>query len=502
MVIARGAASKQSFLLALLLLTSTAFAQLPGKIGYRMISEGSPEADRLLSNSVIDIIPFGDDVLMGTGGGISLWLGNDWQSYDESDGMGHGSVSALGVQDNTIWAATAYTASTSVGYLPAGGGVGFSPDAGVSWIWFDQPVDPDTVTTYEPTTTNIQNVTYDLLVTSTDIWIASWGGGLRKLNLAGLALGDTIWQVVTPDTFAFSVLDHLNHRAFAVVGDDSILWVGTAAGVNKSLDNGETWENFGHSDGISGNFITALGLQKWSTHEVLWAASWPAESSAEYYGVSMTENGGLSWSVPLTDTVQTLKAHNFAFDDSVVYVASNIGLYKSVYPFDNWEVIADIIMMDDTTGQRFEIYDPEVYSALAHKTLLDTTLWVGTADGIASSPDYGNTWNIQRSFVPTPATYAAPNPFSPRLSPFRVRFVYEMPSAGNVTVKVYDFAMDCVATVADNVYRNPGVQNGVQNYEEWDARRSDGKEVATGVYYYSIERSGASTIWGKVAVVY
>ncbi len=497
MVMARSAALKRSLLLALLFVIPIAFAQLPGKTGHRLISEGaegSPEAERLLSNSVIDILPFGDDVLMGTGGGISLWIGASWQSFDESDGLGHGSVSALDVQDNTIWAATAYTASTSVGYLPAGGGVGFSPDGGATWIWFDQPVDADTVTTYEPTTTNIQNVTYDLLLTSTDVWIASWGGGLRRLDLAGLASGDTIWQIVTPDTFDFSALDHLNHRAFSVVGDDSILWVGTAAGVNKSLDDGETWTNFEHSDGISGNFITALGLQKWSTHEVLWAASWPAEASGEYYGVSMTENGGLSWSVPLTDAVQTIKAHNFAFDDSAVYVASSLGLYKSVYPFTDWQLFPPI--QDSETGE--VIYDPEVYSALVHNGVL----WVGMADGVASSPDYGNTWTIYRAFVPIsdpgqPSTYAFPNPFSPRLSPFAVRFAYSLPAAGNVTVKVYDFAMDCVATVVENAHREAGDQ-----YEEWLGRRSDGKEVATGVYYYCIERAGASTIWGKVAVIY
>jgi len=192
--------------------------------------------------------------------------------------------------------------------------------------------------------------------------------------------------------------------------------------------------------------------------------------------------------------VQTLKAHNFAFDDSVVYVASNLGLHKSVPPFTDWQLLPPI--QDSQTGE--VIYDPEVYSALVYNGIL----WVGTADGVASSLDYGNTWTIHRAFVPTsdpgqPSTYAFPNPFSPRLSPFAVRLAYNMPSSGRVTVKVYDFAMDCVATVVENAHREAGDQ-----YEEWLGRRSDGKEVATGVYYYSIERASASTIWGKVAVVY
>jgi flagellar hook assembly protein FlgD len=83
------------------------------------------------------------------------------------------------------------------------------------------------------------------------------------------------------------------------------------------------------------------------------------------------------------------------------------------------------------------------------------------------------------------------------LSPFVVRFQYNMPSGGNVTVKVYDFAMDCVTTVVDGAYRTQG-----DHYEEWFGQRSDGKAVATGVYYYSVERGGAGTAWGKVAVIY
>jgi flagellar hook assembly protein FlgD len=72
-----------------------------------------------------------------------------------------------------------------------------------------------------------------------------------------------------------------------------------------------------------------------------------------------------------------------------------------------------------------------------------------------------------------------------------------MPNTGKVTVRVYDFAMDEVKTIAENTQRGAG-----QWEEQWDARRSDGKSVATGVYYYSVEREGASTVWGKVAVIY
>ncbi|MFH1862667.1 MAG: FlgD immunoglobulin-like domain containing protein, partial [bacterium] len=413
-----------------------------------------------------------------------------WSSFDESFGIGHGSMSALGVKDGIIWAATAYTASTSVGYLPAGGGVGFSSDDGYSWTWFDQPVDSDTVTSYSPTTVNIQNVTYDLLITSTEVWITSWAGGLRKFSFA-----DSVWHLVTPDTFAFSALNRYNHRAFSVVGDDSILWVGTAAGVNKSVDGGATWQNYNHNQhGLSGNFVTALGRQQWSSHDVLWAATWQAEGSGEYNGVTKTENGGITWQVVLADSNYALKAHNFAFDDSIVYVASNLGLYKSVDGGQTWGIFTQI--RDAQTGELLN--DPEIYSVYAD----DAMLWAGTGDGIASSNNYGNTWTIHRSFLPSnqagqPATYAYPNPFSPRRSPFVIRFQYDLPAPAEVTVRVYDFAMEEVTTVAVDQYRSAG-----DHYEIWDGRRSSGDFAATGVYYYVIERGSAASVWGKFAIIH
>jgi hypothetical protein len=488
-----------TLLLAAGLTISPAPAQIPGKTGYRFVQENGQPLERLLSNSVIDLIPYGDDVLMGTGGGVSIWRAEDstWVSADESHGLGQGSVSALGQRDGVIWAATAYTAQTSVGPLPAGGGVGFTADDGLTWTWFDQPVDPDTVTTYDPTTVNIQNVTYDLLITSTEVWITSWGGGLRKYSFA-----DSAWHLVTPDTIPFSALDHLNHRAFSVAGNDSVLWVGTAAGINRSTDGGQTWVNYDHTTvDISGDFVTALGLQQWNGQNIVWAATWPAEGSDEFYGVSRKVGDG-PWEVALTDSVQSLKAHNFAFDDSIVYAATNLGLYKSYRrangAWTDWEVLPPITETDPATGQQFALHDPEVFSALVHQGIL----WVGTGDGLASSGDYGNTWDVHRAFVPTsrggqPDTYAYPNPFSPRLSPHVVRFQYDLPAGGNVTVKVYDFAMDEVATVIANQPRGAG-----DNMEEWDGRRADGSPVATGVYYYVVERGGAGQAWGKFAVIY
>ena len=77
-------------------------AQVPGKTGFRLISEnGAEPITQLLSNSVVDMVPDSLDVLMGTGGGLSIWHSDDstWSSFSEAHGMGPGSVSALDVRD-------------------------------------------------------------------------------------------------------------------------------------------------------------------------------------------------------------------------------------------------------------------------------------------------------------------------------------------------------------------------------------------------------------------
>ena len=176
-------------------------------------------------------------------------------------------------------------------------------------------------------------------------------------------------------------------------------------------------------------------------------------------------------------------------------------LYKWEENSQEWAVLPQIFETNNNTGQTLYLHDPEFYCSLVHKTNLDTTLWVGTGDGIASSIDYGNTWSLHRSFQPTaqpdqPATYAYPNPFSPRLH-LVTRFQYDLPVGCRVTVKIFDFAMDEVATLVDGVNREAG-----DNHEVWNGTRSDGQSVATGVYFYRIERGGADAAWGKVAVIH
>jgi photosystem II stability/assembly factor-like uncharacterized protein len=470
-----------------------------------------PPTQRLTSNVIIDIRGDSTDysVWAGTGQGVSHYFRDQdrWESYGEAQGLGKGGTSALVVTDSIIWAAFAF--DTSVGISGAGGGLAYSRDGGATWTKLPQPRDPRVDVDehgyseelgYWPTTTNVDNITYDIALSDSFIWTTSKGGGLRRHRWAADYTDYLDWEVVTPDTHKFHPVENLNHIAFAVVYAEGVLWVGTAGGINKSTDEGRTWTNYNHvSSGISGNFITAMMWQDYS--HTLWVATWRAEGATEYYGVTKTTDGGMTWEVVLDDmramnvtgTSTTVRAHNFASDDSIVYVCDDAGLWKTPDGGSTWGLFPPMKDADEKRGAQF--YEPTTYSALA----FTGWLWVGGTEGIAYSADMGNTWHIFQAALPLsdPArpvdTYAYPNPFSPtRFSV--VRFRYNNPSAGEVSVSIFDFSMTKVTDPVPGVQRPAG-----ENYEVWDGRKN-GTIVANGTYFYRIKKPGGE-VWGKVVIL-
>lgn len=478
----RGLALVFSFLL---LLPRSSTSQVLRKDSWRFDTQSYPG---LAGNSITDILFDGCTLWVGTAAGLSKTAdkGESWTSFDRADGIGERSISALAVHNGTIWVATAFDTLTPFGTLPAGGGLSYSTDGGATWTHIPQPGP-----------TPIQNITYDIAFLDSTIWITSWGGGLRKSS----DMGQT-WEVVTPDTLPFDPFAHLNHRAFSVITVGSTIWVGTAAGVNKSTNGGRTWTNFNHQNQqkpISGNFVVALGHQRFEGRDVIWAATVETTSetgdTTEFRGVSKTEDGGFTWTTMLRGEF----AHNFAFDDSAVYVATDNGLYKSIDGGKRWACFPQIF--DSETGEG--IYTTEFYSVAVTPP---HCLWAGSADGLVRTEDNGFTWKIFRSFQPpgvsgTPKTYAYPNPFSPlrhnRISGSgHVRVQYRTTKPTRVTIKIYDFGMNLVKTVVQGKPRPRGDFS-----EVWDGRNERGDVVANGVYFYKVEMEGEEPCWGKIIIM-
>ncbi|MFQ6115662.1 MAG: WD40/YVTN/BNR-like repeat-containing protein, partial [bacterium] len=436
-----------------------------------------------------DIVVHGRTIWFGTGAGLSKTSdqGRSFVSFGTEQGLGKGGVSGLAVSDEIIWVATGFDTLTEVGLLQAGGGLAYSLDDGETWTFVPQPG-----------VTNIQNITFDIALRGSEVWITSFGGGLRKSVNFGQS-----WQIVTPDSFIFDPGHILNHRAFSVITVDSILWVGTAGGINKSTDGGSTWTNFNHAnqaEPISGNFVVALANQRFRGKDIIWAATIETtvetEDTTEFRGISWSEDQGFTWRTALPGEF----AHNFAFSDSVVYVATNNGLFKSIDRGETWALFPNIV---NPSGTR---------RILAHEFFAvgvspGDTVWVGTADGLARTSDNGLNWEIFQTFESTaqessPRTYAYPNPFSPNVHNVldgigHVRFQYNTTRETRVTLKIYDFAMQLVTTVVND---KPRPANG-DFYEIWDAKDSRGVQVDNGVYFYRLDLEGEGRFWGKIIVL-
>ena len=439
-----------------------------------------------MGNGVTDLVGGGAALWIGSGHGLSryVYASQSFENYVNVEGLAKGSISAIWAHGDSVWIAAASDSFVAAAEesLPFGTGFSFSGDNGQTWTHFEQPG-----------VTPIQNLCYDITVVDGVVWGASFGGGLLKSEDWGRT-----WEQTAPDTLVFDPNAYLNHRAFSVLNADGVLWVGTAGGVNKSADNGETWVNFNagsQQNPISGDFVVALAHQKTDEKDIIWAATWKAEGEDEEYGLSRTENGGLTWSVHLPG----IKVQNIDTDGPNVYVATHDGLYKSPDYGETWFRFPPII--DGKTDER--IYAAEYYSVFADAGVV----WTGTEDGMARTSNNGYSWEIFRAFRQTgrdgePRTYAYPNPFSPKRhnqlgDEGYVRLQYNVNADANVTVRIYDFAMDLVTTVCEDKFRpGPGDYN-----EVWNGKNDYGDDVANGVYFYSVQIDGDGVYWGKVLVV-
>ena len=516
---------KLNLILCYIIFTFTSFAQLspesfslPGDSNYlSKITSSNP-----ISNSILDIITLGDTVWLGTSRGVSVSYdgGSNWTNFYGIPAFGEDDISALAYNkyDGSIWAATATTASApGGGTVPKGTGLKFTTDNGLTWSSVPQPVDnADSSTVLYgintlnalPVTVAEQNITYDIAFTPGIVWITSFAGGLRRST----DMGQTWERVVIPpdglnsitpnDTLDFCLSPvsgnicgegNLNHRAFAVIAaDDSTLYVGTANGINKTTNAGDrfpSWVKFNHQnqdEPISGNFITALGLNP--TTNTVWASTWKAEDPLEYYGVSSSTDGGLNWQVFLQDE----RPHNFGFKGNQVIAATDNGGFRSSDQGLTWILPNNIV--DSETG--VSLRATEFYSASSS----ENNIWLGSNDGLARITETGfwqGDWKVYFASQPLKSdreTYCFPNPFSPRQEQLKIKYCTGGKDA-SVTIRVYDFGMNYVKTIIQNAPRNRTIE-GVPEF--WDGRDDNGNLLPNGVYFYRVDIGDEEPLFGKI----
>jgi len=471
------------------------------------------------SNSVSHIESRDSTVWVGTGKGLARSRngGRSWQSFRTNSAFANDGVFAVAVGDSAVWTSTGFVKEVNDAGVQTGSGYAYSTDDGASWNHVNQTLDTqaDSLLPYGldtlralPIVVPEQNVTFDISLSPGKVWIASWASGLRYSTNNGQK-----WQRVllppddrdriaprtlpTGDTVDFYVDPRQNNNflAFSVLAvDNDTIWCGTAGGINKSTDGGVSWVRFTHANQASpilGDWVIAIKEQRFQNKKRIWATNWLAEDQAEEFGVSYTDDGGRTWK----NFLRGIKAYEFAFRDSIAYIATDLGLYRT--DDGGLTFTRNGTIIDQATRQT--ITKPAVFAAAS----VADTVWAGTDDGIVTTIDnaanpFGTTWRIYRTYQQIGAsrtTYAYPNPFSPNFEVARIHYSTQN-TAATVSIDIFDFGMNEVRAIVRNARRPQGEFD-----EIWNGKSNDGVAIANGVYFYRLRIDSDEPVWGKIMVL-
>ena len=552
---------------------ATIYSQSPTPLRYSLKSFelDSVYNKGIKSNIVAEIRSVGDSLTwFGTGQGLALHNNTTNKLYNHKTISGTdtlankqltkllpiGGIPAIAVQGDTM----AVSFSGDNGSIQVGYGIAVTFDAqnetGIDWVFYEQPLDlsgeGDSLETFGnvgrfsrlAVTVPEANVTYDaqihyfidnLGIGSKYLWITSWAGGLRRIDLDA---DFPVWQLIPlpmdnqdsldlcngwddsqePPYFPNFYLNprdpadggNHNHKAFSVIAFDRTVWVGTANGINKGKIvreqiSGEAfdciqWEHFSFpDDNLSGNFVVALHRQiNSSGSETIWAATLPADKEGERRGLSYSRDGGLSWNKTLLDE----RVYNITSNKDIILASSESGLWRSNDGV-NWAKYSPAV--DRTYLSQKQILTDIVYTSKI-ETRSDTLgLWVGTSDGVAFSNDLiGSDWEIFQANYDSSEFYAYPNPFSPRnhnqiQNDGYIRFHTGQITSQELLLDIFNFAMEKVYQEKFNLLTYNGAI-------KWNGKDLNNKLVANGVYFARLNFSNSPNgtkrdFWDKFIVV-
>lgn len=486
----------------------------------------------------------------------AVWIGPGLNAYDEQTGeiyipenadsvfSGRGRVFSFEVQQDRIFAGLGFT--SQAGGSPVNAALGYyqSANASDNWNFISFPLDerPDAECdgssvgppcdiefqygdeTYIRTRITVpeQSPPYEVDFFDNTLFSVNWASGLLRStdngisweriilppsNVANLTPGESYgWVSVTSDEQVVNRYDPRfdnNLLGFGLLIDEQQrVWAGTAGGINVSknalhapVDQIE-WKHISFEPETSGGLLSnwIITIRQQPNTERIWMTNWvTSPENGEKYGIVFTDDEGETFH-PFLEGV---RANDIGFHKGDIYVAADNGFYISRNDGESWERIPQI------SSPNTFIKPQAQYFAVAST---EDNLWVGTSDGIAATPDGGQSWKIIRVDVPLTGgnryqtnapdveTYAYPNPFSPTQHSV-VRIKYKISTPGPATIRIFDFGMNPVRTI-----QVPSVSANGSYETVWDGLTETGRIAANGTYFYSIETSDGTSN-GKILLL-
>ena len=488
----------------------------------------------ILSNSASNLHAEGGTLWTGPFLSVTSDGGETW-AYAASDSLlgSRNRVYSLDVEGDVIWVGLGYTVEDGDNTVNAASGFLVSTNGGESFEYrfpqLDAPgADPAAFDTIRygisslpalkvivPEESPPWDIDYD--PATGHVWMAGFASGIRRSTDDGrtwervVLPPDGVEAIRPGEPYDFAIEPKRgergfnNHLGFSVLVDEmGTVWAGTVNGVNRSrpedvFPSGErAWTNFsfdGTATAPTGNFVVAIREQPLPGQNAIWMGTLQGEDRAEQNGITVTRDGGETFEQVLLGE----RVYDFAFQSERVYAAAReSGLLISDDGGRSWQSVTRFT--DPADPDR--ILRPDVDVAAVATT--PDAVWVGTlnGEGLFKSTDGGATWERFRTDVPlrpdtpTPdvpsvATYAYPNPFSPAADRL-VRIRYDAEAGEEVEVRIFDFAMNLVRRL-----RGAGRPGGEI---AWDGLDERGLRVANGTYFYDV-RTGGETARGKILVL-
>lgn len=507
----------------------------PGLMTAQIVGPRPELMSPFIQNSISNMAAYGDTLWVGPSLNRNIGHSNSWYVAENADTVinGMGRLFSISLGQDTIVAGLGF--SKDVGDASVQTGLGFyvSVDGGDQWRYIEPPLDDldaDSILyggryiDALPIVVPEQSPPYNVDFRGDVIFSASWASGIRRSTDFGftwerILLPPTELDSLVPEqTYDFYFDPRVpqsgspnipayrngwqNFLGFSVMIDRSgRVWAGSAGGINVS-DNALTapadsirWRHF--TAGTASNRLLGNWIIRIREHPLtgdIWMTNW-ITGDGETQGIVATSDGGLTFRRYLEGE----RINDIGFHDGNIFAAGEFDLFISSNDGQTWE---------QRTGIRSA--NARLKPNASFRTIAATTsrMYIGTSDGLISTSDGGDNWDIQRVDFPLAGNnvhseagrnvtqYAYPNPFS-RSQHDVVRIRFEAQAGVSASITFYDFGMNPIRTI-----RTDGTSIGVSGvYEaEWDGLDAAGRKVANGAVFYRIDSAG-TIMNGKLLVL-